>query len=211
MDLALRKAERLGDPVRLLRERLRAGELTQEHVEFAASLGHAAALELCPGVARLALSGPKEWGEGVIAAATELTDETLPARVAADWAERSLPKWESEHDDARPQRAIVAARTWADCPCETHRAAAESAHEAAFDAAVDYLDDDAAEANQQASTASWAAATAAEAVDHAADTAAATGNSAISAAGDRRAECEWQRLRLAAYVLGEVEIDEPAV
>jgi hypothetical protein len=168
--------------------------LTQEHVELAASLGHATALELFPDV------GLVDWtkeGRAQTSAAADLLGETLPARVAADWAERVLPILEARtpHDE-RPREAIEAARSWANCPCPEHRNAAEAANDAA---------NASASAGPYAEHAAAAAAAAAYA-DHAV-------NYAYNAAKFARsgAEWEWQRLRLAAYVLGEVETDEPAV
>jgi hypothetical protein len=94
MDKDVREAERSGDVAGLLRARLRAGELTQAHVELAASLGHASALELCPKVELVNWSS-NEVGETLETATTLLGDETLPARVASDWAERVLPLFEA--------------------------------------------------------------------------------------------------------------------
>ena len=70
----------------VLLDRIRAGELTQEHVVLAASLGHLGARDLAPEM-RLV-----QWAEtlepkrqAIQYAASLLDDETLSARVAADW------------------------------------------------------------------------------------------------------------------------------
>ena len=85
---------------KLLLERVRAGELTQAHVELAATLGHAAALELFPDAEAVEWTAPPPGAvlrpplgglTDVVAKAVELLgDETLPACVTADWAERVL-------------------------------------------------------------------------------------------------------------------------
>lgn len=83
MDLDLRTLE-TRDPgsVRLIQARIRAGELTQAHVELAASLGHAGALELEPDTDLV------DWGDWncrrrAIASARDLLDDTLPAAATA--------------------------------------------------------------------------------------------------------------------------------
>jgi hypothetical protein len=258
MDRDLREAERSGDPVALLRERLRAGELTQAHVELAASLGHAAARELCPEV-ELVVDWYYESHDAITAAAS-LLGETLPARIAADWAERGLPLWKpkSPRDNA-PRDAIAAARAWANCPCEAHKVAASEAAAAAragsqiphdptmplqnilganlvreevgsaaaaaasVAACADALAADAAlnviklcrlavEAANRSNAADGAAAAAAaaSAAVNANDLSLATGSTAALSAHDGHADEVVQRLRLAAYVLGEVETDELA-
>jgi hypothetical protein len=247
-DARIRELERRaaeGDPdarARHLKARVRAGELTAAHVALAASLGHAAARELDP-------VPLEDWADGdacrdAIRAARDLLGETLPARVAADWAERVLSIWEAKHPDAdRPRKAIDAARAWATCPCDEHRKAAANAANAAADAAyaaraadaADYAADasyaaadaaaadaasDAAYAARAAyaaayadasyasvdADAAYAAADAAYAAAATADAAYATANAAYAArdaadATTYAAEQEWQRLRLAAYVL----------
>jgi hypothetical protein len=124
----LRDAQRSGDGVALLRAKLHAGELTEAHVVLASSLGHTAARELDP-VPLVDWAG-RQPRRDAIGAARDLLDETLPARVAADWAERVLPVWEAEHpDDGKPRKAIEAARASAACPAEKpgHLARPESA------------------------------------------------------------------------------------
>jgi hypothetical protein len=265
MDKDLRQADRSGDAAGVLRARLRAGELTQQHVELAARLGHPAALELFPD------APPVDWENSdapdvAIATARDLLTKTLPARVAADWAERALRVWEGRHpNDPRPRKAIAAARAWAGCPCREHQKAVGAADRAASDAAwlvpdfdttpaadaaacaagaaefYDCNDGDALVINSASASAGYAAEAIAESVHPphggalkalaaaVAGVAEAVGANAIAAAkvveaevlaaGDAAeiasaallvAEREWQRLRLAAYVLGEVEPDEPA-
>jgi hypothetical protein len=126
MDLALRHAERSGDPVTLLRERLRAGNLTQGHVQLAASLGHAAARVFEPDMPRVRWFAPGKLTDedvpraAAIRRATELCGSMLPVHVAADWVERALPVWELASDDPSPTEQLAAARSWATCPCEKH-------------------------------------------------------------------------------------------
>ena len=192
-DLTLRRlATRQRGSAAHLNARVRAGELTAEHVTLAASLGHAAARELDP----VPLVDWANWDarRGAISAARDLLDETLPARVAADWADRVLPLWEAKHpDDDRPRKAIEAARAWAECPCDEHTKAAAAAYAAAYAAAC------AAYAAHGAAYAAHAAACAA----YAARARATAARDAATAARDAAdAEQEWQRLRLAAYVLG---------
>ena len=212
MDKDLREAERSGDAVRLLRERLRAGELTQAHVELAASLGHEATREVCPDVELRDWSLP-EWKHGTAAEASRLLSKQLLVRVAADWAERVLPVWEDEYpDEPAPSKAIAAARAWADCPCSKHQYRAKFAAEDVEEEAVSAGQD------TRASHAAWAAYSAAMVAEATPSGPGAnpdtwlsgSGSHALEAAENPEAECEWQRLRLAAYVLGEVETDEPA-
>jgi hypothetical protein len=298
MDRRLREAERSGDAA-VLRARLRAGELTQEHVELAASLGHAAALELFPDVSRVNWLRGNDAGNVIWRVAALLDDETLSVRVSADFAERVLSVFERTHrEDTRPREAIAASRAWAarphihssvarragDAAGVARRAgdaagaasrdadaafrrvahakvgkrtlgfaanlAAKYAAEAASDAASVATLADAAKyaaeaANHAASVATLAGAAkyAAEAANHARHRAARAAmnartasygagatdaatvyeyhhsqlnahDAAHDAAHDDAhddAEPEWQRLRLAAYLLGEVETNEPAV
>ena len=109
---------------KLLLERMRAGELTQGHVELAAILGHSLARVLYPEVERVDWSLEEPQLDAILRGA-ELLDKTLPARVAADWAERALPRWETLYsDDTRLHEAIAAARVFARCPCQQHCLAA---------------------------------------------------------------------------------------
>ena len=79
-DSKLRDLERSGDGVGLLRERMRAGQLTREHVELAASLGHAHARVVCPESELVTYADLSME----VQRATALLGETLPARLAAD-------------------------------------------------------------------------------------------------------------------------------
>jgi hypothetical protein len=199
VDRRLREAQRAGDPVALLHARARAGELTQEHVELAASLGHRDARAACPGRGLVSFS-PGEQRTQSIVAARVLLGETLPARIAADWAERVLPHWDAEHPgDNRSRRALAVTRAWVACPCGEHRNAALAG------AAV------IAEAPRSAAARAvrWAAlAAASSSAKRAVVAACSVADLAVGLCDSARAaEREWQRLRLAAYVLG----DEPAV
>ena len=212
MDRDLRRAQRSGDRTALLAARLRAGEVTQAHVALAASLGHSAALALMPEVERV------DWDDSgarktAISDATSLVGETLPARVAADFAERLLSKWEEQNPrDTRPRDAIAAARAWAECPCDAHRAeahvaatAAKAASETPHDPRIlivsfsmaDFLRISVASAAGSAAFAAGRATPVADA-EHAA-------SSIHHIAEGQEAEQEWQRLRLAGYALGEIE------
>jgi hypothetical protein len=235
----------------LLRARLRAGELTQQHVELAASLEHAAARELSPDAEPFAAWGqaprfdpsnrstavdPEAMKSAVaairraISAAVRLQGDTLPARLAADWGEHvlSVVQGQQSKDVGPSADAIAAARAWANCPCEEHRrAAGETARAVAEGIASD-------ETLAVARVARWAASAASQqasemwcdrgevgsSIEYSSAVEMAIGDVlwcsfaaafALGAKGDRVAELEWQRLRLAAYVLGEVDSDEPEV
>jgi hypothetical protein len=143
MDRTRRGAERSGDGAALLRARLHAGELTEAHVVLAARLGHRAAVELSADL------DPVDWESAdrrrdAVGEATALRGEGLAARVAADWAERLLPHWdtfEAARGDTRPAAAIASARAWAECPCADHRAGAEAGAAAAQVAARVYSEE----------------------------------------------------------------------
>jgi hypothetical protein len=160
VDKTLREAERSGDAAGVLRNRTRVGDLTEAHVELAASLGHAAARELCPNFELLDFAprtdakvegvGPGndfDWGNDdhdswriVIMSATRLLGATLPLRVGADFAERTLLRtekllaldtiadnwWTNEGYRKLLREKLSAVRAWVDCPCEEHRRAAAS-------------------------------------------------------------------------------------
>lgn len=226
-----------------------AVSLSRERLELATRLGHPDAPQPSPEVALVVWSDSGER-EQVIGQVASLLGETIPARVAADWAEHVLPLWEIEYpDDLRPHQAIAATRAWAACPCEEHGRAAADAATAARAApeprtrsgSVDPTDDDFSVSARAAMAAALTAAThdalAAESmeaeiayeealsggatIDDAkalacalafADTAAHVAEVAMTAARIAHppgpdaadAEGEWQRLRLAAYVLGQV-------
>ena len=179
-----------------------------------------------------------EWHETITAAAKKFGRGFL-ARFSADFAERALPVWESRFPEyAQPREAIAAARAWAECPCEDHKADADQCFRAvaraadAADAAWNFTwlpptderyvwdpltlvhargdpnrvyDPPIAGEFEAAGAARWAAATAY--LDRLADAANAALRASLDATWaveDPDAEREWQRLRLAAYVLGEV-------
>jgi hypothetical protein len=168
--------ERARDPVALLRERLRAGELTLEHIEFAARLGHAAARELCPGVELVGwrMSFDRSFDENqtwiwpelgaevaaymaarvppssaVREATALLGDETLAACVAADWAESVLRLFKGPYTkDTSAREAIDAARRWAASPCEKYRRRAAAAANGVSTDALDHTANAAAEVDE---------------------------------------------------------------
>jgi len=225
-DRTTRTAERLaaaGDPAaraRYLVARLRTGTVSREQVALAARLGAPVAREVLPGEPLV------DWADytarkAAIAETQAIVGRPSVVRCAADWAERVLPAWERDRaGDGRPRVAIAAARAWADCPCEGHEAAAKAAADAASDASASAY---AADAAYYASASAYAAAASASAYAYAACAAyaayaacaaaaaayasATTAYAAYAAyvAADSDSEREWQRLRLAAYVLGEVE------
>jgi hypothetical protein len=203
-----------GDPeaaAAALRERVRCGELTNDHVELAAYLGHKGARALCPEKEEVEWISIKDQRQAVMEAARRV-GKTLPARVAADWAGRWLPKWEAVYpDDPRPRAAISAARAWADCPCEDHRAqcarAMDAAQAAANQAGIDEMN--AAGAEEEAISLAGDAAIVATNAARAGcattrGTQATAARDALFFPEDDQEEGEWQRLRLAAYVLGEI-------
>lgn len=227
MDRALRRAERSGDATALLRERVRAGDLTLEHVELAASLGHPVARELCPaikivdwGADGVDAGGMTAFGmsvklrptprQRVIQHAAELCGVALAVRAAADWAERVLPVVEAAHPgDPRPREAIATARACAQSLTPELVVASKAAKDRAFDTAGPLR----GETDQTVRVAADAAAYAAGAASHCldpddaafevSDCAAWAASSAGAAKADPSAEHEWQRLLLAGYVLGE--------
>lgn len=97
MDRDLREAERSGDHVALLWGRVRVGEVAPAHVEFAARLGHVAALTLFPMSDRRALTDArgllrKDLFPDVDEAA-ELAGWLPPGvRFAIDWGDRDGPE-----------------------------------------------------------------------------------------------------------------------
>lgn len=224
MDRSLREAERSGDAAAVLRHRLRVGELTQEHVELAASLGHAAALEVCPDVELVDWAIDEEETldalrtEPIRRAGSLLADRTLAVRVAADWAERVLPVFErGRPQDSRSRIAIQAARAWVADPLDEERyTTAIDAGNAAFEANNREPYEPDADSAARAAGSAGACAHHPDAPDDIANAlfnasqASSAAADAALASGQPDAEREWQRLRLAAYVLGEVETDEPA-
>ena len=136
-DATLRALERVaasGDPAdcaRLLAARLRVDAIRYEHVSVAAWLGDEGAR----------LTGVAPWVPD-----DHMPSWSYPARHALRWAPiertlliraaalcsaRALPIFERRRGVGRPRVAIEAALAWAQCPCETHRAAAYAAAAAA--------------------------------------------------------------------------------
>lgn len=156
-DQRLRELERAashGDPVdraAVLREKCRAGLLTQERVELAAYCGDPGArlveewppddglyhapvyvdsVDACngsrPNAACAYCAEFREWVSGL-----SLWGFDTLIRAASAATTVGLPVWEEEHDvtsypaddpDAySPRRAIEAVEAWVVCPCEEHR------------------------------------------------------------------------------------------
>ena len=200
-DATTRRLERSApaDP-KLLVLALRRGDLCRDRVHLAARLGNPRALALYPDADPVNWSTCSAERRLAIKEAASLLGKTLPARVAADWAGRALPAWEAEHsDDDRPRKAIEAARAWAKCPCEKHLQAAGAAYAAAEAAADEVAIRSLAAAAAYAANAAYAAYAAADAAAYAANAAYSDAYSAYATA-----EQEWQRLRLAAYLLGDL-------
>lgn len=136
-DARLRSLERdaTNDPAaetRLLRERLRAGTLTEQDLRLAAYLGHAPAAEAIgerpfpPGVRDLQARLIGLYDHGLEAA--------LRAQVAL--ARTFLPQFEAERPgDRRPHAALEAVEAWISCPCEEHAGPCVLASEPALEAA----------------------------------------------------------------------------
>ncbi len=136
-DERLRRLERDADSdptaqVRLLRERLRAGALSEQDLKLAAYLGHAPAAEAVgdrpypPGVRDLQarLIGIYEFG----------LEAALRAQVAL--ARAFMPQFEADRPgDGRPHAALEAVEAWIACPCEEHAGPCVLASEAALEAA----------------------------------------------------------------------------
>ena len=197
----------LAERTRLLSERVRSGELSHLRVEWAARLGHEAALAVTgrPHVERMI--DWTSWGdrEHAIRSVCELLHDHWRRPLvafASDCAERVLPIYEARNKSKAPREALNAARAWVACPSPENAAraagaaAAAAAEEAAAavaaeEAAAAVAAEEAEEAAGAASAASAASAGAAEA-------------SAASAGAAEAAEYDWQRARLAAYALGEV-------
>jgi len=211
----------------LWRAEERAGLRDPARTRLAARLGDPAARLLYPEEAEVDW-GVWQHRRDAIAAAAVLLGPTLPAAVAADWAGRVLPAWEAAHPgDERPRLAIEAARAWVACPCDEHRAAACAARDAAA-AARDAAAAAAAASDAAAAAAAASHAAAAAAASHAAYYAASAAYDAAAAAyaasaaycaasyaayaantatadaasdAASSAEREWQRRRLAAYLI----------
>ena len=124
----------------------------------------------------------------------EAWTETTARLFAADCAEHALPVYERRYaEDARPRRAIAAARAYA--RGEIDAAALAAARDAAWAVARDAARDAAWDAAWSAAWDAALAAARAAASDAASD-------AALSAARD--AERTWQTARLIAYLRGEV-------
>lgn len=219
-DTRLREAERACNVVGFLHERRRAGELTRARLELAAALGHSAARALAPDVALVDWADRKAKRTTVLLARDLVGDFAL-ARVAADWAEKVLHAFECSHpNDNRPRNAVLAARALASLSAEAlaglspqaKRDAVASVDHAGLNASVAAgVSPDGAHFAAGANPAADAAdavtcaclVASAAVVGHAwfSDFVVVTSSAATCAASD--SERDWQRLRLAAYVLGE--------
>lgn len=107
------------DEVKLLQERVRMGDLTQERLRLASYCGHPASL------AALNMIGPtspdsletlEEWFRGLEAWGIEshLRGSLAVTKLVLPYFERSTP------EDLRPRQAIQSAIDWIACPCEEH-------------------------------------------------------------------------------------------
>jgi hypothetical protein len=124
-DRGARTAEREGDLVRRLAERVRSGEADPKRVAMAAWLGYGPALAVTE-------PEPPVWqppGKEVSARKRielVLVLGKLPGRtlvsLACDFASRVRPTNTPSADSA-----LAAARAWVACPCSSHRIAAEHA------------------------------------------------------------------------------------
>jgi hypothetical protein len=192
---------------------MRAG-LDPRRVELAARLGHAGAREHYHEAEQTDWSVWTQRREALLAA--HAIDYALPARLAADWAERMLLACGVVHpwgDDTRSRDAINAARAWVGCPCEEHRIAASYASYAAVDAYTDAAD--AALAYTDTALASYAVAAAyaraaraayvaAVAAAYARATSASYATSyAAYAYANRDDERTWQRKHFITVILGD--------
>jgi len=111
-----------GARARLLRERLRRGDLPRPHVRLAASLDDPAA--------RLALSAPEPAGRLFVLLAA--CGQEVSVRLAVALAAWSLTAWEAAYPfDPGPREAVRAAEGWLGCPC------ADCAEEAALRARIE--------------------------------------------------------------------------
>ena len=141
----LRRAWDEGDletQARLLRERMRSGELSEERVALAAYLGHEASSSLVD-------SALRPWGDsqallrGVVAALRTVghaTTETWWGRLAQRlaWVVATLGSVRLEHTGLRPALAAVeAAERWLVCPCAACAQLASVTGHAALAAAVE--------------------------------------------------------------------------
>ncbi|MCC6752074.1 MAG: hypothetical protein IT371_30760 [Deltaproteobacteria bacterium] len=204
-----RAAERAGDPVAVLRERLRRGEVTTEQVRVAAVLGDARAWALEPPTDPTDLNLALGREGSIYLVGRALGDrDGLAASYAADCAERVTSVWVQRHgNDALLRSAIEAARRW------VRERSADAANEARR-AVRAVLASDLLVSSDRVYYAARAAAYAGEAAyvrntDVAAANAANTAvNARIPSPGDSsaaevRAEVHWQQDRLIAYVLRE--------
>lgn len=178
------------DPIaalRLITERLRLGLVTNERVKAAAECGHPAASVLFPVDRTEDLQG------------MDLLTTFEQRLFACDCAERVLPIFERERPgDKRPREAIETARRFA------RGEASERELSVAEEAAWDAWDGSWAAAG----SAAWAAAHGAVAWSAAGSAVRASARDAVGASARdaaRAAEIYWQRLRLAAYLLGEID------
>ncbi|MCC6752073.1 MAG: hypothetical protein IT371_30755 [Deltaproteobacteria bacterium] len=221
-----RAAERSGDPVAVLRERLRRGEVTTEQVRIAAALGDERALALEPG--RRDHDVVDDVG-GIRLVGRALRDpHGLAVSVAADAAESVLPL-SSTSSGASPRRAIDLARRWVrdrrGVSAESLRDAMNAAAAAALRATDDGAYVDEMIAASAALTAQTAMAAADEVSRHVASAAGAGRTAGLAAMAVRRAvwaradsgtgaeegeddpyASPWLLTRLIAYVLREIPI-----
>ena len=115
---------------RLLRDRIRSGDLARARVAYAAALGHSAAreatepAELPTGADRWTLLGAGRWP--CLLAGLRLLSRPEITRYACLVAGLALSRSEPDLEDiggqvAAARAGIAAALAWADCPCDRHR------------------------------------------------------------------------------------------
>ena len=127
-DAAARLADRRG--TRTLADRLRRGEVDPRRVALASYLGHREALACHPPAELDVPAWAGEWSPARCVLRWGELDQVTLVRLACVLGERSLPYARPE-DRPVCEAAYAAARAWAACPCEEHRAAAAEAAEAA--------------------------------------------------------------------------------
>ncbi|MBX3472733.1 MAG: hypothetical protein KF878_38260 [Planctomycetes bacterium] len=145
-DTRLRRLERaasqgdLDARVRLLCERLRAGELDEERARLAAYLGDPAARLLlgarAPELPLIRARGGHELNQRRWITGLRAYGKPWLVRAAVALAEARFTAWDRwDEADERPRRALAAAEDWLRCPCEAHAREADLAQHAALGAA----------------------------------------------------------------------------
>jgi len=116
VDKDLREAERTGDQARLLRFKMKSGQLSWERVKLAAQLGDADAKQLFPEQPpNFSIFSNSVLSLGrLLRKAEEVLGKSKIVEFAADCSEKVLNIFETRYPkDLRPRNAIIAARMWA--------------------------------------------------------------------------------------------------